>query len=99
MGICSSTSCAENRSAVMFTLFSVLGSRDSRSVFRYQKLQLVTIGVVEITAMWIIVAAVDFDAGVFQCCLDALVVARHELQRHVIDFAAAVNFRAVFGFE
>jgi hypothetical protein len=66
---------------------------------RHQKLQLMAVGVVEVDAVWIAFATVDFDAGVFQRSLNSLVVAGDELERHVIDFAAAMDGFAVVDFE
>lgn len=58
-----------------------------------------TVGIVEVNAMRVVFAAVNFDAGVFKRGFDALVVACGEAQGHVIDFAAAVDFIAVVDFE
>ena len=57
------------------------------------------VGVVEVDAVRVAAAAVDFDAGIFQRRLDAGVVAGRQAQRHVIDFAATVDVLAVIDFE
>jgi len=82
-----------------FTERQLTNTARGRSVSRHQKLQLVTVGVAEVDAMRIAGAAVGCDAGVFQRRFDALIIAGRELQSHVIDLAATVDFRAVFGFE
>jgi hypothetical protein len=66
---------------------------------RHQQLQLMAIGVVEVDAVRIALAAVDFDAGVLERGLDPFVVARDEPECHVIDFTAAVDVFAVVDFE
>src|SRR5688572_9181783 len=57
------------------------------------------VGVVEIDAVRVAAAAVDFDAGIFQRRLGAGIVAGRQAQRHVIDFAATVNVVAAVDFE
>ena len=58
-----------------------------------------TVRIGEVNAGGISLAAVDFDASVFQCCFDARKFPGDELQGHVIDLAPAVNVGAIFGFE
>jgi len=57
------------------------------------------VGVVEVDAVRITLATMDFNAGVLQRALDPLVVSRHEPERHMIDFTAAVDVFAVVDFE
>jgi hypothetical protein len=66
---------------------------------RHQQLQPVAIRITEIDAMGIVGATVDFYAGVFQGRFDAGEIACGQSQRHVIDFAAGVDFFIVFDFE
>ena len=64
----------------------------TRLFVRHQKLQLVSVRIVEVNAMRIVGAAANRDAGIFQGRFDAGVVAGCQAQRQVIDFAAGVDF-------
>ena len=64
-----------------------------------QELQLMAVGIVEVDAMRIALAAADFDAGVLQCRFDPFIFPRIESQRHMIDLAAAMHFFAVIDFK
>jgi hypothetical protein len=66
---------------------------------RHQKLQLMAIGIAEVDAVRIALAPVDFDPGVLERGLDPFVVARHEPERHMVDFTAAMDVFAVVDFE
>ena len=57
------------------------------------------VGIVEVNAVRVAAAAVDFDTGMFQRRFDAGVVAGRQAQRHVIDLAATVDVVAAVDFE
>src|SRR5207249_2358985 len=60
-----------------------------------QQLEPVTIGIVEVDAVRVALAAVDLDAGPFERGLHFLVMSRGESQRHVVDLQAGPHVVAV----
>jgi len=76
-----------------------MGPPKVRLFVRHQQLQPVSVGISEVDAMRIALAAADSDAGVFKRRFDALVIAGSQAQRHVIDFAAAMDVFMVVDFE
>jgi hypothetical protein len=66
---------------------------------RHQELQPMAVGVAEVNAVRVTLATMDFDAGVLKRAFDPFVVSRHEPERHMIDFTAAVDVFAVVDFE
>lgn len=57
------------------------------------------VGIVEVDAVRIPFASVNFDAGIRERGLNPFVVTRVEFERHVIDFTASVDVLSAVHFE